>query len=239
MSNTFAPFGAQDLALGYSGSPTYPLFQCWIASSDTTAIFNGDLVQNLTVNSSALQTGNVGFYVTQASSGLTAQGLNYYCGVFRYCEYYNSAVGRVVWSQYFPATGVSSQLDVKAYIQIDDQMLYIMQTSTSATAPLGSSNIGMNFTVTANASTGNTATGYSNVQLASSLTTASSTPTYPFRLIDFYSNYTFGGSGPTLNQYNTAIANPTINGVDNSTIGQIVVLMPNGWMTRTTTGSTG
>lgn len=216
MVNTIAPFGVQDLNRRDGGSPTYGLTKVSISSSDATPIFNGDLVQSL---GSAPASGGFGEYITQASSGLGTNTA--YRGIFRGCEYLNTAVGRVVWSESWPATGASSQADPIAYIQDDPGMLYIIQ-STSA-AVIGSSNVGQNVTVTANASTGNTTTGYSGIALASSVA-PSSNATFAFRVRDFYSNYVPPGG--------------FVNGTDNTTPGQIIVVAPNNFTTNTTTGST-
>lgn len=216
MVNTIAPFGVQDLNRRDGGSPTYGLTKVLISSTDATPIFHGDLVQNLPT---APGSGGFGEYITQASSGLNGSNAAWR-GIFRGCEYLNTAVGRVVWSENFPATGVSSQADPIAYIQDDPGMLYLIQATSAAV--IGSSNVGQNCQITANASTGNATSGISGIQLASS-TAPSSTSTLPFRIRDFYSNYAPPGG--------------FVNGTDNANPGQIIVVAPNNFVTNVTAGS--
>jgi hypothetical protein len=209
--------GLQPLRRREGGSPTWGQTQVWIASSDTTAIFNGDPVQQLL---QPVVSGAFGEYITQGSS---SAGTNPMRGIFRGCEYLSPTIGRKVWSEYWPGTGASSQVDVMAYIEDDELSLWMGQCSSYAV--LGSSNIGQAISVTANASTGNTTTQQSGVALASSLTgtivgvgsSATAANLYPFRIVDFYSNYAPPG-GATV-----------VNGTDNTTAGQIMIVAPLFW----------
>lgn len=216
MSNTFSPLGAQVFERRDGGSPMYGQQTFLIASSDPTAVYNGDLVQTYT--SFTPQSGAVGSFVTQASSGVVQS----YRGVFRGCRYYNSAVGRPVWSQNWPgqsAAGTSSQTgDVQAFVEIDDQLYYTIQTPSSVI--WGSSLIGFNVSVTANASTGNTTTGFSNVSVSSWGTGSS----LPFRVVDVLATYSVPGAAGI------------INGTDTSTSAQIIIVAPNNWDTKALTG---
>lgn len=226
MVNQFAPFGLQDLYMREGNSPQYGLTKVQISSTDATPIFNGDLVQNLT---GAPASGNFGEYITQGSSGL-ASNVNWYAGVFRGCEYLNTAVGRVVWSNYWPGSGAGA--DALAYVAREPDMQFIIQCSTNAV--LGSSNIGQNFAVYPNgvamtSSIGNTASGLSGIALASSISGSSGVGTGAsagaFRLKDFYSNYAPGivlpAPGPTGG---FGAGGPFVNGTDNTVAGQIVVV---------------
>jgi len=223
VTNVIAPFGIQDLELREGASPSYGLTKVSISSSDATAIFNGDLVQLL---NAAPASGGFGEYVTQGSSGLTSPNTAWR-GIFRGCEFLNTVVGRVVWSPFFPgtATGLSSQADPIAYISDAPDFLYIAQATSAAV--IGSSNVGNNITVTANASQGNTITGQSAIALTSSNigTTASSGSSFPFRIRDFYSNF---APGLLPNQPVTAAVAAAqlgfVNGTDNTTPGQIIVV---------------
>ena len=230
MTNIIAPFGIQDIQRRDGGSPTMGTFRAFISSSDPTPIFNGDLVQLL---GSAPASGNFGPYLTQASSGLLT-GNNSYLGVFRGCEYLNTAVGRVVWSNYYPAASVSSQADPIAYYSADPEMYFQIQASSAAV--IGSSNIGQNCYVTANASTGNVITGISGIALASSGTINSSAAA-PLRIIDFFSNYAPGLLPGQPVGAATAAQFGFVNGTDNTTPGQIIVVALNNILNNTTQGS--
>jgi hypothetical protein len=217
--NTFAPFGIQDLEQREGGPPTYGLVKVAISSTDATPIFSGDLVQKLPT---APASGQFGEYITQGSSGLGAAASAGWSGVFRGCEYLNTAVGRVVWSPWWPGANVGA--DAIAYVIRNPDMQFIAQVST--TGVIGSSNIGQNISVSANASTGNTNTGQSGISLLSSTISgagSSVSSIQPFRLKDFYSNFVPPGG--------------FVNGTDNTVGGQIMVVQPVFFVDNVTTGS--
>ena len=218
MVNQIAPFGVQDLTRREGASPQFGLSRAFISSSDPTPIFSGDLVQLL---GSAPASGGFGPYITQASSGLLS-GNSFYQGVFRGCEFLNLAVGRVVWSPFWPGASVggpSSQADPVAYFVADPDLQLIAQATSAAV--IGSSNIGQNINVTATSSLGNTISGQSVIALTSSAITSSAAQ--PLRLIDFYSNYAPPGG--------------FVNGTDNTVSGQIMVVGLNNIMANNTFGS--
>lgn len=206
MTNTNAPFGLLSFGRRDGGSPTAGLTRVFIASSDTAAVFKGDLVQYSTANSN---------YVTWASTG---SGGNAIRGVFYGCEYYSAAVGRQVWSAYFPGAVGTAGPDVISYIIDDPDQLFIGQASSAA---IGSSMIGLNLAVVPSTA-GNTLTGQSVLTLAASIagSTTATAQTYPVRVVDVYSNY----------------APPGVNGVDNANPFNIVVVGPVAWDRRLLTG---
>jgi hypothetical protein len=206
VTNIISPFGIQDLGRREGGSPQFGMTKVSIGSSDTTAIFAGDVVQLM---NAAPVTGNFGKYITQASSGLSGNNFSYE-GVFRGCEYLNTAVGRQVWSEFWPGagTGISSLADPIAYIDNDPSKLFIGQCTSAAI--ITSSMVGMNIQVTATASAGNTTSGQSGIALGSSSVSSSPNSSYPFRILDFYSNYAPSGG--------------FVNGTDNTNAGQIIVV---------------
>ncbi len=155
---------------------------------------------------SSVTPGNIQLYSGSSLAPLCA-------GIFAGCEYYSPAVGRVVWNSYFPAS-VSSSSPVTAYIISDPEMQFIVQCSS---AGLGSSQVGCNCNVLVG--TGNTATGISAATVASSLASVSAS-SYPFRFIDVYSNF----------------SPPGVNGVDNSSAFNIIVVAPNNWDRKALTG---
>jgi len=215
MANTLPSptMGFQSFQRMDGGSPTAGMTPVWIASTDASLIFRGDPI----VTSSAGGTNNSGAYITAAASGNTLIR-----GIFQGCWQYNPTAARVVWSNYYGGSVTGSTGDVKAYIIDDPEEMFIAFGSTGGT--ITSSYVGLNIGFTANSSTGNTTLGYSNVQLQS--TTAGSTSTYPFRIVDFYSAYAPGaGNGPV--NYNSSVANPLINGTDNSNVANILVVRMN------------
>lgn len=215
MTNTLASptMGFQLFDRSGQSSPTGGQTPVWIASTDASLIFHGDPI----VTSSAGGTNNSGAYITAAASGIS-----FIRGVFQGCFQFQPAAGRVVWSNFYNGSVTGSTGDIKAYIVDDPDALFLVQGSTSAA--ILSSQIGLNIGFTANSSTGNTLTGYSNVTVASSTTTASST--LPWRLVDFFSAYAPGvGNGPV--NYNSSVSSPLINGTDNSNPANMVIVRLN------------
>ena len=239
MANTYSPFGASDL-MHFGGSQrTEELETAWIKSSDPTPIFYGDLVVSSTV---AAASGGIANFIQQGSS-ITAPANLGWRGVFRGCYFWNNAVQKMVYSRFYPGQGVTGTTsvvggDIRAYIVSDPSYRFLMQASTGTT--LTAANIGMLFPVLSSvgsSQTGNTTTGQSGLALASSTATLPSsaasffgTP-YPFKLVDFLSNFAPGNWMQVPFAGTSAISN-FINGTDNSTSGQIVVVQPYDWEGR-------
>lgn len=241
MANTLAAFGALDFQHQGGSQRTEELRQVWVNSTDVTPIFYGDVVCQAVLVSTATAVGGFGPYVTQGAS----QAAQFFCGVFRGCELFSAALNKMYFSRYYPGSvlaGTSSQTgDTKAFVVTDTSMRFLMQASTGSATTLGSSNIGQLFPVgtsagTASASSvsGNTVTGNSGLYLASS-TPVTMTSTMigaianglPFRLVDFYSNFGPGllpgmVPGPGTGQF--------VNGMDNTTVGQYVIVAPWNWL---------
>jgi len=140
-------------------------------------------------------------------------------GIFQGCYQFQPGAGRVVWTNFYNGSVTGSTGDIKAYIVDDPEELFLVQASTKGT--ITSSFIGLNIGVTFNTTTGNTVTGYSNVQVES--TGTSNVAGAPFRIVDFYSAYAppGGAFGPAIN------ANAFINGTDNTTPANMVVVRLN------------
>lgn len=200
MANTISAFGCLSFGQMDGAAPTGGFTRCFIASSDTNPIFYGDTVKDST---SATLGPNARNYVTWDSSGAGIVR-----GVFSGCEYYNSNVGRVVWSRYYPGTAGSSLPDVTGYVIDNPQQLFICQGSSAVV--MGSSIVNLNVAVTPS-SQGSTLDGHSILFVSSA--NIGSTNTLPFRVVDTYANY-----GP-----------PGANGTDNTTAGAILVLRPVNW----------
>lgn len=180
---TNAPFGFRSFGHQDGSAPTMGLSRYWIYSSDTNLYFTGDPV--------ALSSATYGYIQPFQGSSLTPRVL----GIFQGCEYYNPSVGKVVWNSYFPAS-VSSSSPVTAYVISDPEMTFVVQASS---AGLGSSMVGGNLNIlTAQSSLGNTTTGQSNVTISSTFGLVAGS-SYPFVLIDAYSNYGPPGAPGTDN----------------------------------------
>jgi hypothetical protein len=228
MANLYTPFGFRQFGHRDGMPPTGGLQRMFINSSDTNLYFTGDLV--------SLSSLGGGGYVISPSSGGSPTTPSPQAGVFNGCEYYNSNVGRMVWAAWFPGNlnGFSTTNGFAiAYMQSDPEMQYIGQCSTTNT--ITSSYIGQNIGVSLAQSTlGNQTTGQSKMCLASSITGAVSS--LPFQIVDFYSNFV-AGAGPQLSSPSTGASG--INGTDDTSAGNILVVAPNSWQRRAgVTGTT-
>lgn len=156
----------------------------------------------------ALSSAQYGVLSPYGGSSLTPKVL----GIFAGCEYYSPNFQRVTWASYFPAS-VSSSSPVTAYVITDPEMQFIVQASS---AGFGSSMVGGNVNVqAAQSSLGNQTTGISLVTIASTQGLLASS-SLPFTIVDTYSNY----------------APPGVNGTDNSSAYNILVVAPNNWVRK-------
>src|SRR6266436_6517934 len=210
MVNAFAPFGFRQFRRFDGGAPTAGFDTLVIASSDANVIGTGDCVATIQSTSP----GAAGNYVSAPSSGLSQIR-----GVFFGCEFFSPTIGRKVWSPFFPGAVQTSSgtNDAQAWVCTDPEMLYTVQCSTSATVT--SSQINLNFGVSSGTfGAANTTTGISGMTLAS--TSFATTATLPWRLYDLYSNW----------------APPGVNGTDNTSAGNIVIVAPNNFDRNQLTG---
>ena len=164
MANTFAPFGFRVNSTS-NGPENFRLSVRRIASTNTTAIYKGDAVLNVSTG-----------YITQATSGGTATAP--LGGIFWGCQYLSVSQKRVIWSQYWPGSDASG--DVEAYVIDDPNSRFVVQTSGSSfqiggtvsdftTSPIGKfANL--------NVGTGSALTQQSGMYLD----TVGTTATYPF-----------------------------------------------------------
>ena len=212
MANTFSPFGFRQFGTLEGNSPTFGLTRRALASSDTNLYFTGDVV--------ALSTGALApfGYITLPTTGVSPS--TPILGVFAGCEYYSPAVGRVVWSSFFPGN-VGSSAPANAYIIEGEDNLFLVQGTTTAT--LGTTNIGMNIGFTSSETlapqkSGNQTTGISNIALNS--TSVSNNSSLPFRIVDTSSSW----------------APPGVNGTDGTNPGAVVLVSFNNQLRRSQTG---
>lgn len=210
MANTFAPFGFRQFGTLEGNGPTFGLTRRYLASSDTSLYFTGDVVQ--------ISTGQLapdGFVAISNSSNNPA-----IAGIFAGCEFFSPTVGRTVWSSFFSGN-VGSSNTGNAYIIEGEDNLFIVQCTTNAV--VGTSCIGQNACYTSTGalgtqSGGNQTTGISNVALQS--TSVSALSSLPFRIVDTTSNY----------------FPPGVNGTDGTSPGAIVLVSFNNQLRRSLTG---
>lgn len=182
MANTNAPNGFQYFGRLEGGSPTAGNSVRLIESTDTAIIGMGDPVVSL----------NTG-YITLATAGTTQ-----IAGIFMGCEYLNTAVGRVVWSNYWP--GGTQGSNATAYICTDPQAQFVVQSNNTAIA-FGDIGNNVQFAL----GTVNTTTGFSGATINQS--TIATTDTLPFRIVGLLSQYVpaGGAGGLEASAYNRAI----------------------------------
>jgi hypothetical protein len=136
-----------------------------IASAYNTNLLNGDLVK--IVASGTLE---------KDAGTTTATPV----GVFLGCRYTDPNLGYELYSQYFPANTVAS--DIVAYVADDPDQLYkvAVVSGTTVIAGVGRTVVGNNMSLVQNA--GSTQSGNSKVAVLSS--SAATTNTLPIRVID-------------------------------------------------------
>lgn len=167
--NINSPNGFQKWGRAEGGSPTAGLSTSLIANADTSAVGYGDPVISLT-------TGYVGL--------ATASTVQIH-GVFYGCTYLSTAIGRRVWSNFWPGSGATG--DILAYIDTDPDGLFVVQATSTAVA---FADIGTN--IQHNIGTVNTVTGFS----ASSVQTPNTTNTLPWRVVGLLSQFLPANSVP-------------------------------------------
>lgn len=212
MVNITAPFGFREFRRLDGSVPTGGFETLTIQASDANPVFTGDPVA----------TSANGPYV---GGGSSLSGSGQIRGIFKGCEYYSPTVARKIWSPSYPGSiGTTATTgDVQAWVITDPDMMFVVQASTSQGGTvgqvMGSSLIGNNFAFSSGLSSlGNATTGISAVTLNS--TSFATTNTLPFRFMDQYSNW----------------APPGQNGTDNTSVGSFVIVAPNNWDRKNTTG---
>ena len=156
MSNKDAAFGLKPSRMmggaPYSGGQS----RYRIASHETNAIFQGDLVKQ----------------VQRAAASSTVPVV----GVFNGCQYTDPTSGEQVFSNYYP--GAIVQSDIIAFVIDDPDTVFEVQAD--ATFPVA--DLFGNFDIVDQSSVGDTASGRSNVEL--DVTTGATATTLPLKAID-------------------------------------------------------
>lgn len=185
MANTNAPFGFRQWS-GTGSAPTYEQVAMVIDKDDTNALYWGDPVVPL----------NTGYISKGDPTGAPTVQV---AGVFYGCKYLSTSQKRTVWSNYWPGSDASA--DVEAYVVNDPNAKFLVQVG-------GSSSVGAVFAdINANVQfaygTGNANTGISGAFVDISVT-PTTTSTLPFRLISLVTQPP-GGPGTEAGAYNYVV----------------------------------
>lgn len=163
MANINAAFGFKPIRRLDGAAWSGNLTQLKVANADTNALNRGDVVLQVTTG-----------YVSRAAAGNTAHTIR---GVFQGCHYLSAALGYPIWSNYWPGSGATGDID--AFICDDPNVVFEVQASAG---PIAFADIGLNADFVVNAST----TGFSKWTLNSA--TMAVTATFPFRVIALGNN---------------------------------------------------
>lgn len=180
MANTSAPFGFRQFR-GTGSVPTYEQVTMAIASTNATAIYSGDAVVPVT--------GSATGYIKQATASTVALA-----GIFYGCKYTSTSQKRTVWSNYWPGSDATG--DVEAYIVNDPNAQFLVQAGGTN---VGFSKIGQNIQL--NVGTGSTATGLSGMYVETPATTA----TLPFRVVGVVADPPGANGTDITSSYNLVI----------------------------------
>ena len=193
MANTNAPFGAAPYQGADGAAPTYGMVTRLIAYNDSTKIYRGDLVKQLTAG-----------YIGQWTNGTAVSQA---VGVFWGCKYYSLSQQTTTFSKYWPGTDVATNAIVTAYvlpINTGVPAQFVIQSdATEATFAM----VGGNFDVTMG--TGSTTTGMSAMVLATTAG-AAATATLPFRVVKLLSEVAPNTPGTEAGAYNKVIVSANI-----------------------------
>lgn len=195
MANTNAPNGFVDWTGTIGGSASnFGLITRIVDKDDTTAIFSGDPVKNL-------DTG----YVAQWTASTAVSQL---AGIFRGCSYLSTALGRTVWSNFWPGSGAAA--DVTAYLTPCNLAVPPTFVVQALLTPFTFVDIGAVADV--DLGTGSTVTGLSAATL--SRATIGTTATLPFRVVGLLSAYSPPGANGVDNtaSYNRVIVAANVSG---------------------------
>lgn len=183
MANTLAPFGfLPNGSLGGS-TPNFRLSRRYIASTNATAIYTGDVVMPVTSTATG--------YIVVYTSGTVPPA-----GVFMGCKYLSVSQGRQIWSPYWPGSDANG--DVTAYVIDNPDATFVVQSGTASAVTLA--NINSNATVNTTTA-GTTLSGRSGMALG----TIGTTSTYPFIIVDLVTAPTGQNGTDITTAYNYVI----------------------------------
>lgn len=190
MSNTNTPFGFKWLGVNRGGGPaTFSLVPRKVAAANTTPIYRGDVVQSLSTG-----------YVAIGAAGITASQC---AGIFWGVEYLSTSQGRNVFSNYWPSGdhAYDGNALILPLIGTSPNLFMVQATLTN----FAFADIGQNCDISVG--TGTVTSGYGVSGMTLDKSTAGTTATLPFRVIDLYSSIAPAGTNGTddANNYNIVI----------------------------------
>ena len=161
MANKDAAFGLRPSRMMGGAPYTGGQSRYRIASNLSGAIFQGDLVKQVT-----------GGGIERAAASSTVPVV----GVFNGCQYTDPTTGEQVFKNYYPGSIAAS--DIIAFV-IDDPSV-VFEVQADAAFPVA--DLFGNFDIVDNATTGDVKSGRSNLEL--DVTTGATTTTLPLKAID-------------------------------------------------------
>jgi len=164
MANVNAPFGFRPIRRQDGAAWSGNLTQLKVANGDTNALNRGDVVKQLATG-----------YVTIIAAGVTDHSFR---GVVQGCHYLSTVLGYNIWSNYWPGSGATGDVDL--FVADDPYLVFEVQGSTSTA--IAFADIGANGDVVVTAST----TGFSKWALNQG--TLAVTATFPFRIVALGNN---------------------------------------------------
>jgi hypothetical protein len=189
MANTNAPFGFRHLGWARGGpGVTGGTIERKIAYDNSTPICQGDVVQSLAT----------GYVAIGAAS---VQGSNT-AGIFMGCKYLSTSQGRVVYSNYWPSGdhAYDGTAIIVPIAGVPPQLFVVQSLSTKYTF----ADIGANTDIDVGTQVISGGFGQSGMTVTHSVISA--TATYPFRVVDLWSNVTPPGAPGTYDgSYNWVV----------------------------------
>ena len=161
MANKNAAFGLKPARMMGGGAYTGGQSRYRIANNQSGAIFQGDLVKQLT-----------GGTVSRAAASSTVPVV----GVFNGCQFTDPTSKEVTFSNHYP--GSVAAADIIAFVIDDPDTVFEVQADD--TFPIA--DLFGNFDIVDQSTTGDTSSGRSNVEL--DVTTGATTTTLPLKAID-------------------------------------------------------
>lgn len=193
MANTNAPFGARPYkGLGAGANFEILKIKAGIDDANTTKIYKGDLVKKL----------NTGYLAQWTATTAVSQ----LAGIFWGCQYLSTALGRRVYSPFWPGADTAVDADIFLIPATGSAPLQVvMQTDATGVAL---ADRGLNFDISVG--TGSTVTGLS-ASVVDATSTGNTTATLPLRLVHLWSDIAVG-PGTQAGAYNWGVFQLNIAG---------------------------
>ena len=194
MSNTNTPFGFQHMGWNRGGpGVTGATIERKIAAGYGTPIYKGDTVQSLSTG-----------YISKGAASVAGSNT---AGVFMGCRYLSTALGRLVYSSYWPSGdhAYDGYAIIVPIAGVPPQLFKVQTLLTAVTL----ADVGANIDI--DVGTGSVTGGYGKSGMTVSAATLATTATLPFRVVDLYSS----------------IAPYGVNGTDDTSSYNIVLVQSN------------